>query len=286
MSVRVCLVSRWARGGEGNPFEMTSCLWLCFLQAEKGEEGEEGEEGEGWGDEDDDLDLDIELEEPEGEGEGTGDIFVAPSAGTSQSQMWVNNSSLVADHVAAGSFDTAMNVRLLHHSRCLCRARNSTMHKQEFVHAHRRLHTHIHIHIHTHAHEHAHMHMHIRNADYEAADGHCQLCTIQGRVLGAVRALPRCCASHNLHAAPVFPHPQKLAGRWCPQRLACNWPQVLCACREPPKCIRLDHKGQVLRCSQPDEGNSSQPAPPCRQQPIRAARSSTGMCLSSRWVEG
>ncbi|EGD72417.1 COP1 protein [Salpingoeca rosetta] len=70
---------------------------------------EEEEEGEGWGDEDD-LDLDIELEEPEGEEEAGGDIFVAPSAGTPQSQMWVNNSSLIADHVAAGSFDTAMNI--------------------------------------------------------------------------------------------------------------------------------------------------------------------------------
>lgn len=75
------------------------------------EEGEEG--GAGWGDEDDDLDLGLDMEEEaaaEVEGEGDGAYFVAPTRGVSQGRTWTSNSSVVADHVAAGAFDSAMQV--------------------------------------------------------------------------------------------------------------------------------------------------------------------------------
>ncbi|KAL5010139.1 hypothetical protein ScPMuIL_012444 [Solemya velum] len=68
-------------------------------------------EGGGW-DVDDDLDLPTDLEigpTPAGGEEG---YFVPPTKGTSQSQVWCNNSHLPVDHVLAGSFETAM--RLLH----------------------------------------------------------------------------------------------------------------------------------------------------------------------------
>ena len=42
--------------------------------------------------------------------------FVPPTKGTSQSQVWCNNSSLPVDHVLAGSYETAM--RLLHDQVC------------------------------------------------------------------------------------------------------------------------------------------------------------------------
>ena len=42
----------------------------------------------------------------------TGDegYFVPPTRGTSQAQVWCNNSQLPVDHVLAGSFETAMRV--------------------------------------------------------------------------------------------------------------------------------------------------------------------------------
>lgn len=85
------------------------CIFLGGKKTQGSAEGED-DEGAGW-DEDDDLDLDIELEEDQpGAEDGSSDVFIAPSLGVPQSQIWVNNSSLIADHVAAGSFDTAMNV--------------------------------------------------------------------------------------------------------------------------------------------------------------------------------
>uniref|UniRef100_UPI00358FCA42 coatomer subunit alpha isoform X1 n=1 Tax=Myxine glutinosa TaxID=7769 RepID=UPI00358FCA42 len=84
-------------------------------------EGEEGEgdggagravEGGGW-DVDEDLELPPELEVPGGSGVEVDDgFFVPPTKGTSQAQVWCNNSQLPVDHILAGSFETAM--RLLH----------------------------------------------------------------------------------------------------------------------------------------------------------------------------
>jgi len=70
--------------------------------------GDSGE-GEGWG-MDEELDLGLEPDElaEEGDGAAGGSYFVAPTVAPPQSQMWVNNSPLAADHAAAGAFDTAM----------------------------------------------------------------------------------------------------------------------------------------------------------------------------------
>jgi len=75
-----------------------------------GDDGEEklaiDEEGGGWDVGDDDLELpaDMDMGLPSGEGDG---YFVPPTKGTNPSQVWVNNSHLPGDHVAAGSFDSA-----------------------------------------------------------------------------------------------------------------------------------------------------------------------------------
>jgi coatomer protein complex subunit alpha (xenin) len=76
--------------------------------------GGDEEEGAGWG-ADDDLDLGLDIEAAAGEGAGAegadgAGFFVAPTRGVAQSQIWVNNSTLVADHVAAGAFDSAMQI--------------------------------------------------------------------------------------------------------------------------------------------------------------------------------
>jgi len=77
--------------------------------------------GQGWGGEDGE-DLDIDFGEAQGAAsgmeadDGSGDaaaedgIFVAPSPGPDRPSLWVQNSSLAADHVAAGSYQTAMQL--------------------------------------------------------------------------------------------------------------------------------------------------------------------------------
>ncbi|XP_052228436.1 coatomer subunit alpha-like [Dreissena polymorpha] len=72
---------------------------------------EEGGEGGGW-DVDEDLDLPADLDVPSTPTSGGEGFFVPPTKGTSQGQVWCNNSQLPVDHVLAGSFETAM--RLLH----------------------------------------------------------------------------------------------------------------------------------------------------------------------------
>ncbi|XP_067002871.1 coatomer subunit alpha [Anabrus simplex] len=69
----------------------------------------EAEEGGGWDLGDEDVELPPDLEGPQVAGEG---YFVPPTKGVSQTQVWANNSQLVADHVHAGSFESAF--RLLH----------------------------------------------------------------------------------------------------------------------------------------------------------------------------
>jgi coatomer subunit alpha len=76
------------------------------------EEEEEAEEEEGdWGlDEGED-----EVAAPEEEEEGAGAV-----EGISELELWVKNSPFAADHVAAGSFETAMQVRILFFSFTVC----------------------------------------------------------------------------------------------------------------------------------------------------------------------
>ena len=70
--------------------------------------------GGGW---DDDLDLgdeDLDFGGPpvksQSRAEDDGDFFAAPQPGTRPAAHWVNNSSHAADHVAAGSFESAMRL--------------------------------------------------------------------------------------------------------------------------------------------------------------------------------
>ena len=73
---------------------------------EDGEAHEENEEG-GWDLED--LDLPAEIDTPKTTTNARS-AFVAPTAGMPVSQIWVQKSSLAAEHAAAGNFDTAMRL--------------------------------------------------------------------------------------------------------------------------------------------------------------------------------
>lgn len=69
----------------------------------------EPEVGGGWGDAE--LDLpDVGGEEGGDAPEENNDVFVMPLSGKSVTNKWIENSSMVADLVAAGSFDQAMHV--------------------------------------------------------------------------------------------------------------------------------------------------------------------------------
>ncbi|KAI8925560.1 coatomer WD associated region-domain-containing protein [Entophlyctis helioformis] len=70
----------------------------------------DGDDGDGWGL---DVDLDLQLDdEPVGAVGGRAAVaeFNPPAPGTRISDVWTRNSTLAADHVAAGSFETAMQL--------------------------------------------------------------------------------------------------------------------------------------------------------------------------------
>ncbi|KAL0432388.1 UNVERIFIED_CONTAM: Coatomer subunit alpha-1 [Sesamum latifolium] len=90
---------------------------------------EENDEEGGWDLED--LDLPPDAETPKTAAIGRSAVFVAPTPGMPVSQIWVQKSSLAAEHAAAGNFDTAM--RLL--SRQLG-IRNFTPLKSQFIDLH------------------------------------------------------------------------------------------------------------------------------------------------------
>ncbi|KAI8377703.1 coatomer protein alpha subunit [Radiomyces spectabilis] len=76
------------------------------LEAEPGLEADE--EGAGWDvDDDDDIRAHIDSEISRAAAQETAE-FVAPTPGTSETAAWIQNSPLAADHIAAGSYDTAM----------------------------------------------------------------------------------------------------------------------------------------------------------------------------------
>ncbi|RDX97786.1 Coatomer subunit alpha-1, partial [Mucuna pruriens] len=72
---------------------------------EDGEVADENEEEGGW--ELEDLELPPEADTPK---VSTRSVFVAPTPGMPVSQIWIQKSSLAADHAAAGNFDTAMRL--------------------------------------------------------------------------------------------------------------------------------------------------------------------------------
>jgi coatomer protein complex subunit alpha (xenin) len=73
-----------------------------------GGEDEEAGEDEGW-----DLDAEVVAEEEEVVPEsatGEADLSEGVSQGVAENEMWTRNSPLAADHAAAGSFESAMQV--------------------------------------------------------------------------------------------------------------------------------------------------------------------------------
>ncbi|KAH7575011.1 hypothetical protein ACOSP7_005567 [Xanthoceras sorbifolium] len=75
---------------------------------EDGEVAEENEEEGGWDLED--LELPPEADTPKATVNARSAIFVAPTPGMPVSQIWIQRSSLAAEHAAAGNFDTAMRL--------------------------------------------------------------------------------------------------------------------------------------------------------------------------------
>lgn len=70
---------------------------------------EENDEGEGGWDLED-LDLPPETDTPKAASNGRSSVFVTPTPGMPVSQIWIQKSSLAAEHAAAGNFDTAMRL--------------------------------------------------------------------------------------------------------------------------------------------------------------------------------
>ncbi|KAK3013678.1 hypothetical protein RJ639_009648 [Escallonia herrerae] len=68
---------------------------------------EENDEG-GW--EYEDLELPPDVDTPKAATNARASIFVAPTTGMPVTQIWVQKSSLAAEHAAAGNFDTAMHL--------------------------------------------------------------------------------------------------------------------------------------------------------------------------------
>jgi coatomer protein complex subunit alpha (xenin) len=75
---------------------------------EDGEAAEENEEEGGWDLED--LELPPEADTPRASVSARSSVFVAPTPGMPVSQIWIQRSSLAAEHAAAGNFDTAMRL--------------------------------------------------------------------------------------------------------------------------------------------------------------------------------
>ncbi|XP_070499258.1 coatomer subunit alpha isoform X2 [Chironomus tepperi] len=68
-------------------------------------------EGAGWDVGDDDIELPEELASKLAQSDAKdGKFFAAPTNGVPQTQIWVNGSLLAADHVRAGSFETAFRI--------------------------------------------------------------------------------------------------------------------------------------------------------------------------------
>jgi coatomer subunit alpha len=68
-------------------------------------------EGAGWDLDEDGIELPEELASKLAQSDSKeGDFFVAPTKGVPQTQIWINGSLLAADHIRAGSFETAFRV--------------------------------------------------------------------------------------------------------------------------------------------------------------------------------
>ncbi|XP_054777832.1 coatomer subunit alpha-2-like [Prosopis cineraria] len=75
---------------------------------EDGEVREDNDEEGGW--EMEDLELPPDANTPKASSGMRSSVFIAPQPGMPVSQIWIQRSSLAADHAAAGNFDTAMRL--------------------------------------------------------------------------------------------------------------------------------------------------------------------------------
>jgi coatomer protein complex subunit alpha (xenin) len=79
-----------------------------------GDDDEDGSDGSGgWDGSDDDLDLGSDDDDDaggDGEGGAASEYYAVPPKGVPTSQFWTQNSQLVADHAAAGSFESATDM--------------------------------------------------------------------------------------------------------------------------------------------------------------------------------
>ncbi|PHT76232.1 Coatomer subunit alpha-3 [Capsicum annuum] len=74
------------------------------------EEGKEGNDEEEVGWDLEDLDLPPDTDTPKTTSNTRSSVFVTPTPGMPVSQIWVQKSSIAAEHAAAGNFDTAMRL--------------------------------------------------------------------------------------------------------------------------------------------------------------------------------
>lgn len=74
-------------------------------EADAAPQDEEAADGEGW-----DLDEGIGAEEAEQEETTAEGAAAGATTGIAETELWTRNSPFAADHVAAGSFESAMQV--------------------------------------------------------------------------------------------------------------------------------------------------------------------------------
>ena len=74
-----------------------------------GQEDEDDLNADGGWDDDDDIKAELDAEMGHVAAKETAE-FVAPTEGVSENQVWAQNSGLAADHIAAGAFDSAMQI--------------------------------------------------------------------------------------------------------------------------------------------------------------------------------
>ncbi|KAI8980488.1 coatomer protein alpha subunit [Pilobolus umbonatus] len=73
------------------------------------EDEDEEDQGDGGWDDDDDIKAALDAEMGNVAAKETAE-FVAPTEGVSEAALWIQNSNLAVDHIAAGSFDSAMQL--------------------------------------------------------------------------------------------------------------------------------------------------------------------------------
>lgn len=89
--------------------------------------GGEGDD-DGWGLDDDDIKGDIDAEISRVAAKESAE-FVPPTPGSNEAAQWIQNSPLAADHIAAGSFESAMQVNTPWRGRKDMKPNASLMHR-------------------------------------------------------------------------------------------------------------------------------------------------------------